>query len=205
MVDFHNLERGKLILDLGFVIFFFCFVLFSCLRPKKILTSSLVGMYLLLLLSVMLLHVIGNLEEHCQRNSRHTSSLINTTFCKHQKPPPISAKTFLLIDNSSRQMLPFLFQCATPGNLAFDAPLTSPKSIKCPPSIVPPLHSLFLKMSFVSSTHHLPGSSSAHYPRPEICRRDAIGSARFRPPCFVLGPYRSRWLTVGRGLRPLSA
>lgn len=51
-------ELGKLILGLGFVIFFF-----SCIKPRKILASSLVGMYLLSLLSVMLLHVMGNLEK----------------------------------------------------------------------------------------------------------------------------------------------
>lgn len=38
--------------------------------------------------------------------------------------------------------------------------------------------------------------------RPEICCGDAISSVRFQPSCSVLGPYQSRWLTAGRGLRP---
>lgn len=37
---------------------------------------------------------------------------------------------------------------------------------------------------------------------PEICRGDAIGSVRFHPSGFMLGPYQSMWLTVGQGLRP---
>ena len=46
----------------------------------------------------------------------------------------------------------------------------------------------------------LPSSVFHTFPCAQICGGDAISSVRFRSSCFVLGPYQSRWLTVGRGL-----